>query len=114
MYDKERDVNVLKGVSGNFYQEDGSSIAIKSDAGEVDMKTRNIVLSGNAKGVFSSGGELVGDKISWSSKDQLITAEGKVRINKDDIVATAKKAIVDTVKEHLQLEGDALVQKGAL
>ena len=114
VYDKERDVNVLKGVTGNFYQEDGSSIAIKSDAGEVDMKTRNIILSGNAKGVFSSGGEVVGDKISWSSKEKQITAEGKVKITKEDIVATAKKAVMDTVKEHLQLEGDALVQKGAL
>ncbi|MDD4321442.1 MAG: LPS export ABC transporter periplasmic protein LptC [Acidaminococcaceae bacterium] len=112
VYDADRDVNVLTGVTGKFYQEDGSNIAIKSDAGEVNMKTKTITLTGNAKGVFSGGGDIVGDKLTWSSITKLITAEGNAKLTKDDIVATANKAIMDTANEHFKLEGDALVQKG--
>ncbi len=39
-------------------------------------------------------------------------AEGNVKITKDDIVATAQKATMETVLKHLKLEGEALVQKG--
>ncbi len=112
IYDADRDVNVLKGVTGKFYQEDGSNIAIKSDAGEVDMKTKTIILTGNAKGVFSGGGDIVGDKLTWSGITKLIIAEGNAKLTKDDIVATANKATMDTNNEHFKLEGDALVQKG--
>lgn len=112
VYDADRDVNVLTGVTGKFYQEDGSNISIKADAGEVDMKTKAVTLTGNAKGVLSGGGDIVGDKIIWSSSTKLITAEGNIKLTKDDIVATADKAIMDTVNEHFKLEGDALVKKG--
>jgi len=113
IYDKERDVNVLKGVKGKFYQPDGSNITIESEAGEIDMKSKTITLTGRPKGVFSTGGELIADKLSWLSKDEKIVAEGNVKITKDDIVGTAQKATMETVLEHLKLEGEALVQKGA-
>ena len=113
IYDKERDVNVLKGVKGKFYQPDGSNITIESEAGEIDMKSKTITLTGRPKGVFSTGGELIADKLSWLSKDEKIVAEGNVKITKDDIVATAQKATMETVLEHLKLEGEPLVQKGA-
>jgi len=112
IYDKERDVNVLKGIKGKFYQADGSNITIESEAGEIDMKTKTITLTGHPKGIFSTGGELIADKLSWFSKDEKIVAEGNVKITKDDIVATAQKATMETVLEHLKLEGEALVQKG--
>jgi len=112
LYDATRDVNVLKGVAGKFYQEDGSNIAIEAEAGEIDMKTKTITLTGHPKGVFSTGGEIIADKLSWLSKDEKVVAEGNVKITKDDIVATAQKATMETVLEHLKLEGEALVQKG--
>jgi LPS export ABC transporter protein LptC len=112
IYDKERDVNVLKGIKGKFYQADGSNIAIESETGEIDMKTKAIMLTGHPKGVFSNGGELVADKLTWLSHEQKIVAEGNVKITKDDIVATAQKATMETAIEHLKLEGEALVQKG--
>ena len=92
IYDKARDVNVLKGVKGKFYQADGSNITIESETGEIDMKTKTITLEGHPKGVFSTGGELNAEKLSWFSKDEKIVAEGNVKITKDDIVATAQKA----------------------
>ena len=103
---------MLKGIKGKFYQADGSNISIESEAGEIDMKTKTITLTGHPKGIFSTGGELIADKLSWFSKDEKIVAEGNVKITKDDIVATAQKATMETVLEHLKLEGEALVQKG--
>jgi LPS export ABC transporter protein LptC len=112
VYDAVRDVNVLKGVAGKFYQEDGSNITIESETGEIDLQKKTVMLTGHPKGVFSNGGELTADKLTWFSKEQKIIADGSVKITKDDVVATAQKATMEIAMEHLRLEGEALVQKG--
>ena len=112
VYNAVRDVNVLNGVAGKFYQEDGSDVTIESETGEIDMQSKTVMLTGHPKGVFSNGGELTADKLTWLSKDEKIVAEGNVKITKDDIVATAQKATMEIAMEHLRLEGEALVQKG--
>ena len=77
------------------------------------MAKKDVVLKGKAQAALSSGGEVSADEISWLHSEDKITATGKVRIVKDDAVATADKAITDTGIENLRLEGNAEVQKGA-
>ena len=112
VYDKEKDVNVLKDIKGNFYQEDGSFVTLTADTGEIDMKTKSIVLNKNPKGTISTGGEIRADVIRWVNESQQIIAEGNVNITKDDIIATAKKALMDTTIDHAKLEGEAKIRKG--
>ena len=77
------------------------------------MAKKDVVLKGKAQAALSTGGEVSADEISWLHSEDKITAAGKVRIVKDDTVATADKATTDTGIENLRLEGNAEVQKGA-
>ena len=112
IYDKDRDVNVLKGIKGTFYKEDGSSLILTADAGEIDMKTKSIVLTSNPAGAMSTGGTLKADTIRWINDKQQVEAEGNVIITKDDIIATAKKAIMETTIDQAKLLGEAKIRKG--
>ena len=112
-YIKQTDTNVLKDVKGKLYREDGSYLTINSEGGSVVMAKKDVVLKGKAQAALSTGGEVFADEISWLHSEDKITATGKVRIVKDDAVATADKAITDSGIENLRLEGNAEVQKGA-
>lgn len=112
-YIKSTDTNILKDVKGKWYREDGSFLTISSEGGSVAMTKKDVVLKGKAQAALSTGGEVSADEISWLHSEDKITATGKVRIVKDDAVATADKATTDTGIENLRLEGNAEVQKGA-
>ena len=112
-YVKKTDTNMLKDVKGKWYREDGSYLTIRSEGGSVAMVKKDVVLTGKAHAELSTGGEVSADEISWLHSEDKITAAGKVRIVKDDTVATADKATTDTGIENLRLEGNAEVQKGA-
>lgn len=112
-YIKATDTNILKNVRGKWYREDGSFLTISSDGGSVAVAKKDVLLKGNAHAELSTGGEVAADEIGWFRSDDKITATGKVRISKDDILATADKATTDTGLENLRLEGTAEVQKGA-
>jgi LPS export ABC transporter protein LptC len=112
-YIKKTDTNVMKDVKGKWYREDGSYLTIRSEGGSVVMAKKDVVLKGKAQAVLSTGGEVSADEIGWLHSEDKIIATGKVRIVKDDTVATADKATTDTGIENLRLEGNAEVQKGA-
>lgn len=112
-YIKATDTNILKNVKGKWYREDGSFLTISSDTGTVVVAKKDVVLKGNAHAELSTGGSVAAEEIGWFRSDDKITATGKVRITKDDILATADKATTDTGLENLRLEGTAEVQKGA-
>ena len=76
------------------------------------MKNKTIVLTGDPRGEVSTGGVLTADKLTWLNDKKFIVAEGKVKIVKDDAVATADKGTMDTVINKIKLEGKALVRKG--
>ena len=77
------------------------------------MGKKDVALKGNTHAALSTGGEVSADEIGWLHSEDKIVATGKVRIVKDDVLATADKAVTDTGMENLRLEGNAEVQKGA-
>jgi len=113
IYDKARDVTVAKGIKGTLYQEDGTTMTVTADEGEVNMKSKDIVLTKNPRGVTSDNGTLVADKVTWQHKDRLILAEGHVKITRDDTVATAKKATMQVDMKKVKLMEEAKVVRGA-
>lgn len=81
----------MKGINGTFYQDDGRTMTVTADEGEVHMDSKDVVLTKNPHGVTSDGGDAVADKFTWINKDQTVVGEGNVRLKKDDTVATAKR-----------------------
>ena len=91
LYDKKAQLAHMKGISGTFYQDDGRTMTVTADEGEVHMDTKDVVLTKNPHGTTSDGGDAVADKFTWINKDQMVVGEGNVRLKKDDTVATAKR-----------------------
>ncbi len=112
IYDKTRDVDIVKGIKGTFYKEDGTSMTVTADEGEVFLKTKKIVLTKNPKGVTSDNGTLIAEKVTWDNEKKWVIGEGKVVITKDDIIAKAEKATLDVGINYAKLEKKAMVQKG--
>jgi LPS export ABC transporter protein LptC len=112
IYDKERDVDVVKGIKGTFYQEDGTSMTVTADEGEVYLKNKMVVLTKNPKGVTSDNATLNAEKVTWDNEKQHVIADGKVVITKDDVIAKAEKATMDVAINKAKLEKKAMVQKG--
>ena len=102
----------MKGINGTFYQDDGRTMTVTADEGEVHMDSKDVVLTKNPHGVTSDGGDAVADKFTWINKDQTVVGEGNVRLKKDDTVATAQKATFNVALDQAKLEEDAHVQKG--
>lgn len=113
IYDKDRDVDVVKGIKGTFYQEDGTSMTVTADEGEVFLKTKKVVLTKNPKGVTSDNATLDAKTVIWDNDKQHVIGEGNVVITKDDVIAKAEKAIMDVAINYAKLDKKAMVQKGA-
>ena len=111
-YDKAEDKNFLRGVKGKLVREDGSVINITSERGEVTMAKKDVILQGKVVAIVSTGGQLNAEEVSWLKAGKTVNAKGKVKITKDDMVATADKASTDTDLTQIKLEGNAEAQKG--
>lgn len=84
----ETQVADLKNVTAHYYNPDGRSIEIKSSIGVYNNVNRNVHLEGKVKIATSEGAELTADKLDWLFDEALLTATGKVKIVRDDVIAT--------------------------
>lgn len=112
LYDRKKQIDHMKGIKGTFYQDDGRTMTVTADEGEVHVDTKSVVLTKNPKGITSDDGEVTADKITWLNDKQLVLAEGNAHIRKGDVKATAYKATFNVTMDHATLEKDAYVQKG--
>lgn len=110
--DDKKENALLKGIEGKFYAEDGRVMTVTADEGTVNMKSKNIILTKNPKGVTTDNGTVTADKVTWLNKERLVVAEGHAKITKNDVVATADKATMDVGIDKAKLEAHAKVTKG--
>lgn len=103
---------VLKGVKGKLYRPDGSVLEITAGGGKVKNDAKDFELTDDVVAVLSSGGRLNAKSIRYQQAEDIITASGSVRLEKEDILATADKAITNSAFAAMKLEGNAEVQKG--
>ena len=108
----EKDVAQLKGIKGKLYRSDGSYLEMSADKGEAAIKKNDFFLEGHVQAKLTSGGEFFADKVSWQQKDELITAQGHVKLVKDDYTAVADEASTTSAFQSVKLKGNAKVTKG--
>ena len=111
VYDRKAQIDHMKGIKGTFYDEDGSTMTVTADEGDVDVKTKSVILTKNPKGTTSTNGTVTADKIPGTTKADC-HCRRHARLTKDDVVATGGKATFNVPMEHATLEQDAHVQKG--
>ena len=109
---REKNVAVLKGIKGRLYRSDGSYFEMSADQGEAAINTNDFSLEGNVQAKLTSGGEFFADKVSWQHKGELITAQGHVKLVKDEFMAVADEASTTSAFQNVKLKGNAKVTKG--
>ena len=107
----EKNIAILKGIKGKLYRSDGSSFEMSADQGEVAIKKDDFSLEGHVQAKLTSGGEFSADKVTWQQKDELITAQGHVKLVKDDYIAVADEASTTSAFQSVKLKGNAKVTK---
>lgn len=104
-------VNTLKGVKGRFYRDNGDIINVQSEGGEIDLKTKNVKLTGNVIVDSSTNEKLTTEELAWNNTDEQVVATGKAVLTRQDVVAKADKMITDKKFVKSKLLGNASVVK---
>jgi LPS export ABC transporter protein LptC len=73
----------LKDVSGNLYGEENVNLTAKK--GDFNKEEGKVYLKEDVVITTSGGAKLTTDSMDWDRKNQLVTTEDKVNINKDNI-----------------------------
>ena len=102
----------LEGVQAILYREDGSKLTLQAQTGTLDNTNKSFRLTGGVAAAADDGSRLAADAIAWQQATALITASGKVRLEKADLVATANEAQTDRSFDKLRLTGNAVIVKG--
>lgn len=104
-------VNTLQGVKGRFYRDNGDIINVQSEGGELDLKTKNIKLTGNVSVESTTKEKLTSDELLWNNSDEQVIAIGQAVLTRPDVVAKADKMITDKKFIKSKLLGNASVVK---
>lgn len=108
-YDSKNDVAMLNNVVGNFYKDNDVSMSFESSRGTYNSKKRQIILYENTFVVIKDGTTLRTNKLEWNGQDKPITAEGAIRITRNNqFLATAKKVEISPDYENFKIIGDAV------
>lgn len=110
--DRSNNTAYLKGIKGKVYRNDGSFIDVVADKGTAEASKNDFSLEGNVKAVLNTGGELYADKITWKQNQELILANGHVKLVKDEWTATGDEAETTSAFRKLKMKGNAKVEKG--
>lgn len=99
-------------IVGHFYTKDGKIITVTAPHGRYIDKTKNIYLDGKVKAVSSDGAVLTGEKLSWEAKKEILTAEGKAKLTKEELSAEGDKLEAYNNFEEFRATGHAHIIKG--
>ncbi len=89
LFEKEN-CALLEDVKALYFHEDGRTINLTGKMGDLELATKNISLSGNVKVLSSDGGRLTAESLYWEDKQQKVTSDDWVTIEKDNIRVVGK------------------------
>ena len=109
--DVVKQANVMTGITGKLFRDNGETVDLTAENGIVYLKTKDINLE-NVVLISSSGEKLTTDKLEFDNTKNTITATGSVVFTKEDTLAKADKAVTDKEFITVKLIGNAFVKKG--
>ena len=102
------DVVKLKDVIGNLYGKD-EDIKLTADKGDFDKTQGKIHLEDNVIITTSTGAKLTTDSLDWDRKNQLVTTNDAVNIERGNMVTTASGARGEPNLKKVSLQKDVTV-----
>lgn len=109
-YDSKNGVAMLNNLVGNFYNDNSEvSMSFESSKGTYNENKSQIILYEDTFIVLKDLTTLRADKLVWSGKDVPITAEGNVRITRNnDFIATASKVEISPDYDKFKIIGNTV------
>ncbi len=102
---------ILDKIIGNLYKEKAVKASFKAERGTYNSLSKEIILYDNVVIVNDDGTNIMADKIDYKGKDQDITAEGNVRIEKpDEAILFGGKAVLKGDFSDFHIEGRTKTQ----
>lgn len=101
-----------KDLEGTVYLEDGDELHVQAKGGNIQLKNNDFSLDEGVRARLKSGGFLKAQKVEWKQKGDILTAEGDIRVVKDDMLATGGKLETTSKLEHFKLSEKAHVERG--
>lgn len=98
----------LKDVVGNLYGEP-ENIKLTADRGDFNKTDGKVHLEQNVLVSTSSGAKLTTDSLNWDRKNQVVSTEDHVNIERDNIIAKALGAIAHPNLKKVSLEKEVQV-----
>lgn len=86
---------VLKNVRATFIDDDGTRMRVNGATGTYDTGTREVTISGDVRGVASSGRELFADTVLYSPQNRQVQGRGNVRVVQERVIMYADRMISD-------------------
>ena len=102
----------LADITAKFYQDDGKFITLTAKIGHYEHKSGSIHVEGDVEVKDSDGAKLTSVKLDWNNKKEILIANEKVKISKDDMRAFADRAEATNGLRHFKLKGNAQVFRG--
>ncbi|HCB93308.1 MAG TPA: LPS export ABC transporter periplasmic protein LptC [Selenomonas sp.] len=106
-----QDVELVNPV-GHYFQADGNTIELRAKSGVYNQATKNVHIQDEVTVTSKDGAKLVCDKLDWVAGEELIVAEGNVKVTKDDILAEGDRIEARKGVGHLKIQGNAHIVKG--
>jgi LPS export ABC transporter protein LptC len=104
----------LTNMSGKFYAENGTVVAVKAPHGYYEQTSKNLTLDGGVDIESSDNAKLNAQQLIWTSATAILAAEGNAKISKDDAVATGNRIESSDGFEIIKVIGNAHIVKGKI
>ncbi|MDD5449125.1 MAG: LPS export ABC transporter periplasmic protein LptC [Candidatus Omnitrophica bacterium] len=104
--------NVIKldYITAKAYGDEGSSLTVKARRGVYDKVTKDIDLEKNVVGRTSDGTLLMTDRLHWDDKEECVSTDSVVRIERENLVSTGRGAIGTPGLRKVELKKDVVVE----
>jgi len=100
-----------KDISGTIYLKDGDELYIKAPAGKFEQEQNFVTLSGGVTATLKSGGKLTAKTVTWDRIKDILTAQGKSRVIRENLLATGDKIVTTSKLKHFKVIGKAHVER---
>lgn len=110
--DTKSNENILTGIKGKLYRENGTVIEIVAKNGRFNTESREVTLTGDIVASYSEGWQLKCRELNWNPNQGFIVAKGSVDVTKDNLQITGDEIEADRDMEKIKINGNAIVKKG--
>ena len=103
---------VMTNITGHFYQKDGNTIELTAKHGVYNQLTRQVHVNDEVVVTAKDKAKLTCDTLDWVGSEEVLIAEGKVKVTKDDMLAEGDRMEARNGFQNLRIQGNAHIVKG--